>query len=298
MGRLRHLIQQRRVQSQNCSPHHVPVKPAGGGLAARCSSDTCPAPEREGAGAPQAQQPAAQQASRPVAAQTPQARETAPTPPAGQDAQPQEKPAWGGLGSWAGRVGKALGIERPEVKPEEKEAIDRMIGLMPELAGQDGKFNRGDLEPIRQSLQPEVRGVVNSEIQRRAQERVDQAGPLARPLVRMGARAHLRKHGDEYRAMGMQQGNQQIREGLDGAFDKMGDRTTARDGDGQRKLSLDDLRRFGQDAQVLDQISRRAQEKGLPKFEFPKGMGAEDLAAIREGRLPPNGVPVFRSKKP
>lgn len=278
MGRLRQVLQNRRCHEQ--PQQHAPARPAGGALQARC------------AGSAPASEPAPPQAATPPAEPSQAAERSQNAAPA-QAAEPKGGSGWS-LGGFADRIGKAL---RPEVKPEEKEAIDRMIGVMPELAGADGRFNRGDLEPIRESLQPELRGVVDGEIQRRAQERVDQARPIARPLVRMGARAHLRKHGDEYRAMGMQQGNDQIRGGLSEAFDRMGDQTRARDGDGQRKLTLDDLRRFGQDAQVLEAISRRSQEKGLPRFEFPKGMSAEDLAAIREGRLPPNGVPVFRSQK-
>jgi D-alanine-D-alanine ligase len=122
----------------------------------------------------------------------------------------------------------------------------------------------------------------------------DPEGSFGESLRRRAMNAHLAQHGDAYLQHGMEEARERVRGGLREFLHQSGTASAAPEGGEPRRISLEELQRFGQDARVLAVIGRRALEKGLPRCAFPNGMSVEDLKAIRAGEPPPNGKLVAR----
>lgn len=186
-----------------------------------------------------------------------------------------------------------LGLPRTELPPGDRAAIDRLIRLMPELAGSSGRFDHADLEPIIASMHDDLAEEVGREIVRRASERI-QPGTFGESLRRHAVQSHLEQHGAAYLEHGMEEARRRVRDGLREFFRRTGTATAAPEPETARRISLADLKQFAQDAPVLERISRRCHTRGMPRFTFPNGMSVEDLKAIRGNEPPPNGQAVLR----
>lgn len=186
-----------------------------------------------------------------------------------------------------------LGLPRTEIPASDLAAIDRMIRLMPQLAGSSGRFDHADLEPVIASLHDDLAEEVGREIVRRASERI-QPGTFGESLRRHAVETHLEQHGAAYLEHGMEEARRRVRDGLHEFFRRTGTASAAPEPESARRISLADLKQFAQDAPVLERISRRCHTRGMPRFTFPNGMSVEDLKAIRANEPPPNGQIVPR----
>ena len=185
-------------------------------------------------------------------------------------------------------VRDVLGLPRPELRPEEAAQMDRLIAVMPRLAGRSGRFDRADLDPILKSVAEDLEQEVGREIRRQASAHLE-PGTFGEALRRRAVEAHLEQHGEAYLARGMEEGRRQVRDGLGEFFHRTGTASAAPEPDEPRALTLEDLRAFGRDARVLEKLAGRSEARGLPRFTFPNGMSVDDLKAIKNGEPPPNG---------
>jgi hypothetical protein len=186
-------------------------------------------------------------------------------------------------------LGDLLQLPRFRPEPAEAAALGRLARTMPGLAGEDRLFNRGDVEAIVASLAPEIASEVNRQIVHRAAGQV-RHGELGWWLRAFDVRRHLDTAGDQYFKQGLARADRLIRDGLSGFLARLGVTASAPDRQGARDVSLAMLRRFTEDASVLDQLARRCARLGLPRSTFPRGIGAEDLEAMQHGRLPLNAT--------
>ena len=181
-----------------------------------------------------------------------------------------------------------LGLPKIELSAEESAQLDRVIAFMPKLAGHSGRFDHADLEPIIKSLSEDLEQEVGREIVRQASAKVE-AGSFGETLRRRAVEFHLERHGEAYLEHGMEEARSRVRDGLREFLHQTGTASAAPESDERREITLDELKQFSSDARVLQVISRRSVERGLPRFTFPNGMGTDDLKAIRAGEPPPNG---------
>lgn len=185
-------------------------------------------------------------------------------------------------------VRDVLGLPKVELSAAEGAQLERLIQLMPKLAGPSRRFDHADLEPILKTLEEDLAREVGAEIVRQASAKV-QPGSFGESLRRRAVEEHLAQHGEAYLKHGMEEARRRVREGLGQYFHRTGTASAAPEPEEMRTLTLDELRQFSQDVRVLEAVSRRSAERGLPRFTFPNGMSVEDLRAIREGQPPPNG---------
>lgn len=181
-----------------------------------------------------------------------------------------------------------LGLPKLELSAGEIAGLERLTAFMPKLAGTSGRFDRADLEPIIKSLEEDLEQEVGREIVRQASADV-QPGTFGESLRRRAVAAHLERHGEAYLQHGMEEARRRVRHGFIEFFQESGTASAAPEPGDARRISLDEIKEFSKDVRVLQVISRRSAERGLPRFSFPNGMSAEDLRAIRAGELPPNG---------
>lgn len=186
-----------------------------------------------------------------------------------------------------------LGLPKPELSNAETAQLERLIAVFPKLCGASGRFDHADLEPILKSVAEDLEQEVGAEILRRAAARVE-PGSFGESLRRRAIEAHLERHGEAYLKHGLEEARRQVREGLGTYFHETGTASAAPETDEPRPITLDELRRFGEDVKVLRAIGRRSEARGLPRFTFPNGMSVADLRAIQNGEPPPSGQVVAR----
>jgi len=148
-----------------------------------------------------------------------------------------------------------------EPNEAEKEALRRMIKIMPELAGADGFFNLGDIGAITDSLQGKKikEGV-------KAEDLKPWTGVKA-TIARTVATGQLKK-----------------------GLEENGVTADAPDTRPHRLITVAQLQQYGEDSDLLKDYRTRCKEAGMPEVTFPKGISADDLRAILHGQTPPNGV--------
>lgn len=185
-------------------------------------------------------------------------------------------------------VRDVLGLPKGDMPAEDAAALDRLIQTFPALAGTSGRFDHADLDPIVAALADDLAQEVGQEIIRQASVRI-QPGTFGESLRRRAVEAHLAQHGEAYMTHGRAEADRRVREGLREFLHKTGTASAAPEPLGGRRLALADLKQFAIDARVLERVSRRSRDKGLPAFTFPNGMSVDDLKAIKATEVPPNG---------
>lgn len=199
-----------------------------------------------------------------------------------------------GIGSWAGggSMGELLKASRGvQLTPEERAQVQQAAGVMQRLAGADGMWNRGDLRNNVNQLERsgDLNRAVNSEINRRWGQELNQRGRLGRALVN----GHMRRNYGNYQAQGMNQArgmaNQQLARGMDGAGIKgnaghQADKTTPeglkKSGEAISRGEIEQMQK------TMDMLKEKSAAQGLPEVQFPNGVPAQFLKDIAEGKSP------------
>jgi len=234
--------------------------------------------------------PAAPQRNAAPATRNPGAQGANPQGANPQGANPQAGNPLGNLfGGALDRLGRAVG---PNVTPERRAALEGVRDMLEpnRLGGPDRTFNFADRDAVVQSLLRDTPGL-SAEAQGRL---LAEGKPFQARLVERGMAGGRGPLASMARRQVYEQAGPELRRQLDtGLRQAQVDPATGQNPDATpRNVTIADMRRFEQNARVLQEMQREISDRLGVDITFPNGISQAGIQHTLDGRfgLPPGAV--------